>query len=100
MYQIILNGAVIAITEKVNYIRQDGAVYVGCDEAEAQGVAVKNKPYNLLGREPMGEIESVVIFEVDGGRHIETGENSQTETDVLVIDHEYRLTLLELGVLE
>ena len=101
MYKIIKDGEEIAITEKLNYIKQTASgVFVGCTEKEAQGVAVKNTAYNLLGREPMNECETVIAIEVDGGEHIKTGEESQTETDVLVVDHEYRLTLLELGVTE
>lgn len=101
MYRIIKNGEEIAITEKLNFIRQTTAgVFVSCTEREAQGVAVKNTAYNLVGREAMANCETVAIIEVDGGAHIQTGETSQTEADALIVDHEYRLTLLEMGVTE
>ncbi len=101
MYKIIKDGEEIAITEKINYIKQNtNGVFVSCTEREAQGVAVRNTAYNLLGRGGMSNCETVIAIEVDGGEHIQSGEASQTETDVLVVDHEYRLTLLEMGVAE
>lgn len=101
MFKIIKDGNEIAITEKLNYIKQNtNGVYISCNETEAQGVAVKNTPYNLFGRENMDGCETVIAVEVDGGEHIQTGEASQNETDVMVVDHEYRLTLIELGVVE
>lgn len=99
MYKIIKDGAEIALTEKLNFIKQTPAgVFVSCAESEAQGVAVKNTPYNLLGRGNIEGCETVVIMEIDGGEHIQTGEECQSETDAFVVDHEYRLTLLENGV--
>lgn len=101
MYAIIKDGEQIAITEKLNYITQNkNGVFVSSTESDAQGVAVNNIPYNIAGRGKMADCESVVIFEIDGGRCIETGNENQHETDTLVVDHEYRLTLLELGVTE
>ena len=101
MYKIIKNGEVVAITEKLNFIKQgENGVYYSCTEKEAQGVAVKNKPYNLLGREAMAELETVIAVKVDAGEILYTGETEQTDTDAIVIDHEYRLTLLELGAIE
>lgn len=101
MYKVIKNGVEIAITDELTFIKQTAdSVFVLCTEDEAQGVAVRNTPYNLLGRGGMTDCETVVVAKVDGGEHIEAGEASQLETDVLVVDHEYRLTLLELGVVE
>ena len=101
MYKVYKNGEEIAITEKLNYIKQNAAgVFITCEEKEAQGVAVQNTAYNLVGREKMDGCDTVTIMYIDGGEHIHTGEASQNETDVLIVDHEYRLTLLELGVNE
>ena len=101
MYKIIKDGVVIATTEKLNFIKQSASgIFVSCDESDAQGVAVKNTAYNLVGREPMNECETVAAFEVDGGACIQENGENQTETDTLVVDHEYRLTLLEMGVAE
>ena len=101
MYKIIKDGEQIAITEKLNFIKQaENGVFYNCDEKEAQGVAVNNTPYNIFGRAPMTANDTVLIIEVDGGKCIQDGDESQSETDTLVIDHEYRLTLIELGVTE
>lgn len=99
MYKIIKDGETIAITEKLRYIKQNGAgVFIGCNDKDAQGIAVKNTPYNLAGRGAMRGCETVVVLEVDGGDCIQAGEEMQTDTDALIIEHEYRLTLLEMGV--
>ena len=101
MYKIIKEGKAIATTEKLNFIKQsEKGIYISCNETEAQGVAVNNKAYNLIGRQAMNECETVSIFEFDGGASIQTGEENQTATDTLIVDHEYRLTLIEMGVTE
>lgn len=71
MYAIYQNGVEIAITEKLKYIKQaPSGVFIPCKENEAQGIAVKNTAYNLVGREPMTGCETVAIMEVDGGAYI------------------------------
>lgn len=69
MYEIRKDGALLALTEQVNYIRlhPDG-FYLLCPEAEAQGVAVAGTPYHLMGRDEMPECETVVVQETDAGR--------------------------------
>ena len=69
MYEIRKDGALLALTEQVNYIRLhvDG-FYLLCPEAEAQGVAVSGTPYHLMGRDEMPECETVVVQETDAGR--------------------------------
>lgn len=69
MYEIRKDGALLALTEQVNYIRlhPDG-FYLLCTEAEAQGVAVAGTPYHLMGRDEMPECETVVVQETDAGR--------------------------------
>lgn len=69
MYEIRKDGALLALTEQVNYIRlhPDG-FYLLCPEAEAQGVAVSGTPYHLMGRDEMPECETVVVQETDAGR--------------------------------
>lgn len=68
MFEIIKNGKVIAMTETPNYIRlhPDG-FYILCERAEATGVAVNCVPYALRDGS-LGDCETVVVFEVDGGR--------------------------------
>ena len=69
MYDIRKDGALLALTEQVNYIRlhPDG-FYLLCPEAEAQGVAVAGTPYHLMGRDEMPECETVLVQETDAGR--------------------------------
>lgn len=69
MYEIRKDGALLALTEQVNYIRlhPDG-FYLLCPEAEAQGVAVAGTPYHLMGRDEMSECETVLVQETDAGR--------------------------------
>ena len=69
MYGIRKDGALLALTEQVNYIRlhPDG-FYLLCPEAEAQGVAVAGTPYHLMGRDEMPECETVLVQETDAGR--------------------------------
>ena len=69
MYEIRKDGALLALTEQVNYIRlhPDG-FYLLCPEAEAQGVAVSGTPYHLMGRDEMPECETVVVQGTDAGR--------------------------------
>ena len=75
MFEIIKDGKVIATTEKANYIRlhPDG-FYILCEKEEATGVAVDGVPYALRDGS-LGDCETVVVFEVDGGRKLrEQGE--------------------------
>lgn len=70
MFEIIKDGKVIAMTEKPNYIRihPDG-FYILCEKEEATGVAVEGTPYALRDGS-LGECETVIVFEVDGGRKL------------------------------
>lgn len=72
MYEIRKDGALLALTEQMNYIRKhpDG-FYLLCPEAEAQGVAVAGTPYHLMGRDEMPECETVVVQETDAGTAIQ-----------------------------
>lgn len=101
MYQIIKDGETVAITEKLHFIKQDtSGIFKACNEREAQGIAVNNTPYNLIGREAMNGCETVAILEVDGGASIQTGEQQQTALAALLIEVKYKQTLYDLGVCE
>ncbi len=68
MYEIRKDDAVLALTEKPNYIyRHEDGFYALCDEAQAQGIAVNGKPYSLHGRTPMEGCETVQLAELDAG---------------------------------
>ena len=75
MYEIIKDGAVLALTESPNYIRlhPDG-FYILCDQSEAQGVALYGTPYHLFGRTAMEGLETVVLAETDTGRILQEQE--------------------------
>lgn len=80
MYEIRKDGALLALTEQVNYIRlhADG-FYLLCPEAEAQGVAVAGTPYHLMGRDEMPECETVVVQEADAGTALQAAQETAAE---------------------
>lgn len=75
MYEIIKDGAVLALTESPNYIRlhPDG-FYILCDQSEAQGIALDGTPYHLFGRTAIDGLETVVLVEIDSGRILQEQE--------------------------
>ena len=101
MYRIIKadDGAVIGSTEKPVYIyRKSTGSFVQTDEQNAQGVAWKGTPYNLRDREGVGAEETVIVIEFDGAEATADTAEEVSDLDGLTVDHEYRLTLLELGL--
>lgn len=80
MYEIRKDGALLALTEQVNYIRlhPDG-FYLLCPEAEAQGVAVAGTPYHLMGRDEMPECETVLVQETDAGTALQAAQETAAE---------------------
>lgn len=80
MYEIRKDGALLALTEQVNYIRlhADG-FYLLCPEAEAQGVAVSGTHYHLMGRDEMPECETVVVQEADAGTALQAAQETAAE---------------------
>lgn len=80
MYEIRKDGALLALTEQVNYIRlhADG-FYLLCPEAEAQGVAVAGTPYHLQGRAEMQGCETVLVQETDAGTALQAAQEAATE---------------------
>ena len=93
MYEIRKDGGVIALTEKPNYIRRhaDG-FYILCEEEDAQGVAYHGTPYMFA--------DGAICYEVDKGADILETEKTVSDNDAMSVDQEYRLTLLELGLVE
>lgn len=84
MYKITKNGATVALTEGVTYVRKNkaNACRVLCGEAEAQGIVHNGTTYNLLGREPMDGAETVMLEQADAGAQIG---DMQSAIDHLVI---------------
>ena len=107
MYQIIKDGKPLARLEKIRFVkssgrknRHGGAIYEECEKREAQGVAIKGKAYNLIGRELAPELETVVVCEVDSGDEMTAADERQTALAALLVDVKYKQTLLDLGVSE
>ena len=102
MFRITKNGVSIGMTEAPNYIRKaENGSFVLCPEPEASGIAISGTPYRLLGREVpegMGELDAVMLEETDAGPMVAAAHNLSADIDGLTVDHEYRITLLELGV--
>lgn len=92
MYEIIKDGAVLALTESPNYIRlhPDG-FYILCEQSEAQGVALYGTPYHLFGRKPMDGLETVMLVETDAGRVLK---EQETVNSIVFV------TLAEAGTID
>ena len=87
MYEIRKDDAVLALTEKPNYIyRHEDGFYALCDEAQAQGIAVNGKPYSLHGRTPMEGCESVLLVETDAGDILRKNEQTSSITFVTLAE--------------
>lgn len=103
MYQIIriADNTELAVTDTLLYVRKTKhGTYAPASEAEAQGVSVCGVVYSLSGREALDGAEPVTINQVDGGAFVQqTKQNATDSADLLdlSVDHEYRLTMLELG---
>ena len=87
MYEIIKDGAVLALTESPNYIQlhPDG-FYILCEQSEAQGVAVNGTPYHLFGRAAMEGLETVVLAETDAGHILQEQEAVNSITFVTLAE--------------
>ena len=96
------DGESLGMTEAPTYIKQaENGCYVLCPEPEASGIAFEGTPYHLLGRdtpESMADLETVMLDETDAGPMIAASHLLSSDIDGLTIDHEYRITLLELGL--
>lgn len=99
MYRIIKDGANIGLTENLNYIKQaENGCYVLCPEHDASGIVFAGTVYHLLGRETLNGVETVGLEIVDAGQELLATKTDQEDADTLNVDHEYRITLLELGI--
>lgn len=101
MLKIIKDGTCLGMTEAANYIRQaKNGCYVLCPEPEASGIAFAGTTYHLLGRDGMEDQDTVMLEETDAGAEIQAAKVAAADTDGMIVDQEYRLTLLELGLTE
>ena len=93
MYKIITHTGETHLTEKPNFIRKhENGCFVLTDEATADGVAYNSTPYLFA--------DGTICFEVDKGADILATEKTVSDNDAMSVDQEYRLTLLELGLVE
>ena len=79
-------GEEIGITDFLHYIRlgKNGCFVMCKDGEEPQGIAYNSTPYNLAGKESMGDLPTVMVREYDAGKEFEAlNEASQTLTDQL-----------------
>ena len=93
MYRITTPSGASILTEKVNYIRvHKNGVYLLTDVNRAEGVAHHGTPYLFK--------DGAQVCEVDKGADILETEKTVSDNDAMNVDQEYRLTLLELGLVE
>lgn len=100
MYEIIkIDGTELGITDSVNYIKFGASgCYTTASEKDAIGVAFNGVPYNIVGHNDISGAETVIVSRINGGSYIFEQKKASFDIDALIIDNNYRLTLLELGV--
>ena len=87
------------MTAAPNYIKQvENGCYNLCPEPEASGIVFDGTVYHLLGRAELADVETVMLEEVDSGRLLTEAQQSIADADGMIVNQEYRLTLLELGL--
>ena len=93
MYKIITNTGETHLTEKPTFIRKhENGCFVLTDINHAEGVAYHGTPYLFA--------DGAICYEVDKGDDILETEKTVSDNDAMSVDQEYRLTLLELGLVE
>ena len=104
MYRIIKksDNSSIALVENLVYIKlQNNGRFIVTDEESAQGIVVNGRPYQLINKKKLNDtLEEIIIVNTNSGELITDIISIQDNTDDLMVDQEYRLTLLELGVIE
>lgn len=99
MYKITKDGAPMGMTEAPNYVRRaQNGCFVLCPAEEAQGIALEGRVYHLLGTPEIEGAETVMLEEMDGGAELWANTVTLEDADAINVDHEYRLTMLELGL--
>lgn len=93
MYKITTFEGIAFTTEKPNFIRvHKNGCYILCDRSKAEGVAYGGTPYLFK--------DGTMIREIDAGGEVDGLKIAAEDSDAMHVDHEYRLTLLELGLIE
>jgi hypothetical protein len=100
MYKIIKENNIITFIDNPIFIKQlSNGNYTPTEKRFATGIVIDNEIYTINGNAIEGK-ESVVIEEINNGTKFYEVELIQDNMDELLIDQEYRITLLELGVTE
>ena len=99
MYKITRDGASLGLTERPTYIKQaPNGCLVLCPESEAVGIVWEGTPLHLPGRDELEGAETVMLEEMDSGPDLFIATDALSDIDAMNIDHEYRLTLVSLGL--
>lgn len=114
MYQISTPTGVVGYTAEPTYcfrLPSGAPQIIGRKERArgkvATGVIFGGVIYNLPGRSEFDGCETAAVVEIDAGtvlneqkRRIAAAEVAEADEDALSVDHELRLTMLELGINE
>lgn len=97
MYEIIINGRVVALCDKPHYvkIKEDSGAYVEASHEEAIGIAVNGVVYNIDGRNDIPNMPQAIVKESSVSEYIfrqsvEISENKE-RTNSAFIDVESAL---------
>jgi len=83
MYRIVNTetGQTVGKTDSPRFIQKhSNGCYVQTDETNAQGIAYRGTPYNLLDRKGVGAEQTVMLIECDGG-------DDQSQMEATLSDH-------------
>lgn len=83
MYRIVntTTGQDVGKTDNPRFIlKHSNGCYNQTDEENAQGIAYRGTPYNLLDREGVGAEETVMLIECDAG-------DDQTQIEAALNEH-------------
>jgi hypothetical protein len=70
-----------------------------CPAAEAEGIAYNGQVFHLLGCPDLEGVETTVMLEeTDVGTILAETKTALEDADGMNVDHEYRITLLEMGL--
>lgn len=105
MYEIIKNDGTntsLGLIDQPNFVSlQNNGCFTLTDEKLAQGVAINGVVYQIYGKKKLeGNHPEVIVVKRNSGDLITSINEIQSNTDEIIVDQEYRLTLLELGVTE
>jgi len=96
-----IDGTDVGVTDEPLWIKKSlcGAL-IATDRARATAIALDSVAYNLDGHNDVEGGETVLVYEMPLSQWAVSKKKEQADTDNLVVDHEYRLLLLELSAEE